>query len=517
MNWLRENTKPIIVLTCIAFVATIFFGWGMNYLSGQQQQRSLAVVNGQEISFNEFQRVVDRVRQQYRQQNPGPITADELNTIRKRSFRQLINRIILQETLEDVGITASDAQVRSFIQQRYFTNEQGQLQRRQWRRFLQGASPQRKRQLETAQRRQIETTRMQQWLSSQVTVSNLEFKRMLRVGLREADLYGIFLKPGQYIDDERIQDYYLGNDESFQAPPRARVRTIFFKGRSTDTPATNRRQQLTDMKDQLDTIRRQFQAGDPFSELAREFSEDTGTREDGGLIGWVTPEELSDRKSRAIFQLESEEMSNLVPTENGYNLYYVEEGPVQEKLPLPTVRDQIVRRLRSDTHWQAAEDEAERLHSQIKESQAPFDQFRDSAQVFSHGKTADEGGHYGWVPARFIVPSLHTDADTASWQGEIANRFFVNQTVSSTVFADTESALRQPVRSENGVHLFYVNEIREARVDDLSDTDSRRIRQVLRREKEQTFLNRWLERRREQASIELNVPDQQVGGPVDEL
>lgn len=516
MNWLRENTKSIIILTVGAFVATIFFQWGMNYMGGQQQQRSIAEINGEEISFNEFQTRLQQAQQRYREQNPGPLSADDLDELRQQTFRQLINGIILQNHLNDVGISASDQQVRAYIRQRYFRNQQGQINQQRWRQFLNRASPQRKAQLESAQRRQIETSRMQQWLSSQVSLSSLEFQQMLRVGLREANLYGIYLDPAEYVSDQRIQDYYLGNDEEFQASPRARIRTIFFDT-NADSPGTNQQQRLRDLKEQLDTIERRYEAGAPFAQLAREFSEDTATRSDGGLIGWVTPDELSDRASSAIFQLEEGTMSNLIKTEDGYNLYYLEEGPVTEKKPLPAVRNQIVTRMLSDTHWQSARKEAEDIHGSVRESSRPFEEFKDMAVLRSHGQTAQDGGHYGWVPARFIVPSLHDNADTNSWQGEIANQFFVNQTVSATVFSDTESALRKPVRTGNGLHLFYVRDKRPARLDQLSDTDTQRIRRVLEQEKQRTFLNQWLDNRREQANIVLNVPEEQVGGSLEEL
>jgi len=511
VNWLRRNTKSIIIFTVLAFVGTIFFQWGMNYMGrGGSQRRSLANVNGDEIQFNEFQNRLNEQRERYRNRNPGPMNSEEIKQIRRRTFRQIVNEMILQNHLKKVGIPASDAQVRAYIRQRHFTTPDGQFLRRQWQQFLQQSSSQRKTRLEEAQRRQIETTRMQTWLASHVTLSEVELQQMLRAGLREAHLFGILLDPTSYISEEKITTYYDANADQYQASPRARVRKIYFP--SSDTSTGNQQKQLKEMKRQLEIIRRRFQSGDSFPILAKEFSQDTATRESGGDMGWVTSRKLTEKKSRTIFQLEEGEISNLVKTRDGYHLYYMQEGPVRNRKPLSEVRPRIEQKLLSDSHWEAARDEAERLHREITGSGDTIAQFRDSAVIYSDGKTSDREGAYGWVPARFIVPSIHDSADTRTWVGELGNQFIINEKISRTVFSGPAGDVREPVRSPHGVHLFYVEDFREPRLNQLSDSDRNRIRSILRREKRSQYLREWLKMMRERAKIELNVPESQVGG-----
>ena len=510
MNWIRENSKTIIILTVAAFVATIFFQWGMNYLGQRGGSREMATVGEKTILVPDFQERLRQRQEQFRQQNSSITTTETQNRLRRETFRQMVNEIILQRYLREVGIPASDAHVRAFIRQRYFTSPQGEFNRQGWQRFLNRASAQEKTQLEETHREQIETNRMQEWLASQLSLTSVEVDQLLRTGLREVHLQGIFLDPANYVSSERIREYYRANDKRFQAPPRARILEIFFDLGDTN-PAQNQ-QKLETLQDELETIKRQFETGEPIENLVKEFSDhpDTEPR-------WVTPNDLPPRASRAIFGMEENQLSNLVKSDTGYHLYYVQEGPIQEKTPLPNVRSQIVSAILSDTHWHQARQRAESLHKQIVSHSEPAQHFGELARRHSDGKSAESGGNYGWVPARFIVPSLYAESDSDVWLNEISNEFLVDPEISNAVFSSDQRSPVGPVRSEYGYHVLMPLEFRSARLSELINQDRRLITRLLRQEKSSHFLREWLEREREQLEIELQVPESQIGGSLDEI
>ncbi|MFB6355522.1 MAG: peptidylprolyl isomerase, partial [bacterium] len=100
-----------------------------------------------------------------------------------------------------------------------------------------------------------------------------------------ARLYGIYLNPRKYISSEKINSYYQSQKSNFQLPPRALVSEIFI-----EAPEQLRRnsQEVKQIKQTIDTIKRQYQAGTPFAELAQSYSEDTSTARRGGLGGWIS-------------------------------------------------------------------------------------------------------------------------------------------------------------------------------------------------------------------------------------
>ncbi len=64
-----------------------------------------------------------------------------------------------------------------------------------------------------------------------------------------------------------------------------------------------------------------LQSGNEFDVLARDFSIDMATRENGGDLGWFTPDELiDDRLSQILFSLQDGAIAGPVPTRIGYHI-----------------------------------------------------------------------------------------------------------------------------------------------------------------------------------------------------
>lgn len=56
MNRMRDKTHIILIILVLAFLATIVFEWGMNYLGLRGGQTvEFGSVNGQEITYTEFE------------------------------------------------------------------------------------------------------------------------------------------------------------------------------------------------------------------------------------------------------------------------------------------------------------------------------------------------------------------------------------------------------------------------------------------------------------------------------
>src|SRR5690606_17588403 len=77
---------------------------------------------------------------------------------------------------------------------------------------------------------------------------------------------------------------------------------------------------------QAEEIRERILAGEDFAALAREFSDDEGTREDGGDLGWIDRDyPLVPEFMDALFKLEVGTVSEPVRTAFGYHLIQATE------------------------------------------------------------------------------------------------------------------------------------------------------------------------------------------------
>ncbi len=119
MNKMRDKMPLIIMILIVAFLATIVFEWGMNYLGLSGQSEVFAKVNSKEISYQEFERIVQQQVEQMRQQNQGKDIDDaQMNQIREQVWNSLVSQAITQQAIEKYGITVSDKEILDWIYNR---------------------------------------------------------------------------------------------------------------------------------------------------------------------------------------------------------------------------------------------------------------------------------------------------------------------------------------------------------------------------------------------------------------
>lgn len=89
---------------------------------------------------------------------------------------------------------------------------------------------------------------------------------------------------------------------------------------------------------------------DTFSELAKEYSNDDSSKNDGGSLGFINTDTLGSNYNNLVTEAyklkDGEYSSNIVETELGYHLVYRTE--TKEKAKLDDVRDKIIDSLVSD-------------------------------------------------------------------------------------------------------------------------------------------------------------------------
>ncbi|MBK8550292.1 MAG: peptidylprolyl isomerase [Ignavibacteria bacterium] len=119
MNKMRDKMPLIIIILIVAFLATIVFEWGMNYMGMGGQNEAFAKINSKEISYQEYERIVQQQVEQMRQQNEGKdIDEATMNQIRDQVWNSLVSQTISQQAIEKYGIKVSDKEILDWIYNR---------------------------------------------------------------------------------------------------------------------------------------------------------------------------------------------------------------------------------------------------------------------------------------------------------------------------------------------------------------------------------------------------------------
>jgi peptidyl-prolyl cis-trans isomerase C len=137
------------------------------------------------------------------------------------------------------------------------------------------------------------------------------------------------------VSDQDVQDFYGKNRKLFEKPEQARARHILVavkQGAADDVKAAAKKK----AEELLDRVRK----GEDFAKLAGEFSDDPGSKQKGGDLGFFPKNSMIPEFDKAAFALEPGGISGVVETSFGYHIIKVEEKKKAELPPYETVKEE---------------------------------------------------------------------------------------------------------------------------------------------------------------------------------
>ncbi len=138
------------------------------------------------------------------------------------------------------------------------------------------------------------------------------------------------------IPDSQLQQQYQESIDSYRTPERVKVRHILIKTQGkpkTDVPK---------LKAKADDILNQLHHGGDFTDLAKKNSEDTGSAEKGGELGWIVKGQTVPGFEKAAFSLKPGDTSGVIETEYGYHIIQVEDKQAAHTQAFDEVKPQLL-------------------------------------------------------------------------------------------------------------------------------------------------------------------------------
>ena len=335
MRKIRKRMGIFLWLMIGAFVALIFFEWGMNYTDVASSQRGIiGSVNGTDVRYADFQKMYYNQTQQLQRQKGGESLTDlEYERISDEIWTQLTEEMVLKEYLDKAGIVASDSEIvfylktspPDFLQQSPTFQTDGRFDPTKYTQALNNPAYAKEwTQIEQMLRIQLPFSKLEGIIRNSALVTESEIKTEYIEKHTKLNGQFLFFDPASYpsesitISDSDIKSYYEDHKNEYRTKASAKLKYVTFPIAATPEDTQGVLETLKDVQTKL-------AAGDDFSELAQVYSEDVFSARQGGSLGWFTKGRMLKPFEDACFAAKPGEITEPVQTIYGYHIIKVDE------------------------------------------------------------------------------------------------------------------------------------------------------------------------------------------------
>lgn len=388
---IKDNSQGLIAKVIVGLIAVTFALFGVDaIIGGFGKSQSAAEVNGEEISEVDLLRATDFYTRQIlanmgESADPGLI--DE-QAVRTQALEALINRQLLLQAATEQGMHISGQRVDQTILATKEFQANGVFDRTTYEyrlRNMQMTPVDYKTQL--TRDYLIQQPQMGFTLSAFVTPD--EVRQLTQIDRQKRDLSYLVIDADELAQDIVISDadsllYYEANQADYMTQEKLNIEYIELKRSDftagieiEESEIQQRYQQEVDALSgqeerraahilisteersaaEAEALIAEIQAkladGESFAELAKTYSDDTGSAENGGDLGYAEKGAYVPTFEEVLFNLNEGEISDIVETEFGLHLIQLEDVRAPKAPSLAEMRDRLTEELR----FQKAEEE----------------------------------------------------------------------------------------------------------------------------------------------------------------
>lgn len=318
MQAMRRLTKVIFIIVLVAFVGFMAYGGLISILSGKSKSRGgsappgvIGIINGEHLSQYVFddayrKRVQAITKTDSVTNEVLEPTDQELEQARNDVWNSMTTMALLDQEAKKHGILVTDAEVADYMRQAppqdivqsesFATDGKFDIGKYQtWLQQLAASPDPRARSIlsdfETQIRRQLLVTRIQDFVLSTIKYDRVDAKEDYIEKNEKVSVQYFFIPAGEFdstvttVPDAEIRARYEKDKEQYKQPEMASLNYVQFPKTASETD-------LAEAKASIDSIYAELKAGANFDTLAVERSEDPGSANKGGDLGWFDEKKM---------------------------------------------------------------------------------------------------------------------------------------------------------------------------------------------------------------------------------
>ncbi len=379
---IRDNSQGWIAKTIIGVIVALMALTGFDAIfQATTHKNEAAKVNGEEISQNELSQAVDMQRRQLMQQLGKDFDASLLDEkmLRESALKGLIDRKLLLQGAEQAKFAFSEGALDQVILQTPEFQVDGKFSSERFDQVIRqlGYSRMQFRQM-LAQEMLIGQLRAGVAGSGFVTDAEVLAFARLEKQTRDFATLNVKADPAAVkLTDDEVKAYYDEHAKEFMTPDQVIIDYVELKKASffdqvavkdEDLQAAYQKEianlseqrraahiliEVNDKtteaqaKAKIDEVQARLAKGEKFEALAKEFSQDPGSANNGGDLGYAGPGVYDPAFEKALYSLSKDQVSEPIRTDFGYHLIKLLGVEAPEVPTLASLKDKLTRELKA--------------------------------------------------------------------------------------------------------------------------------------------------------------------------
>jgi peptidyl-prolyl cis-trans isomerase D len=355
---IHDKLKGWLAGVVLGAIGLVFVFWGINWTLSAPNYA--AKVNGTEVSANEVRQSYQQQLAQVERQSNGPISDAQRNEIRRRVLDEYVNTESLVTRADALGYRVSDQELLDAMSQVPIFQVDGKFDKAHAVAVLraQGRSiPE----IEALFRRDAKLKQLDSALSMSSFATATEIKQFRALTRQQREVAWVAFSADKYAnqatpDDAAVKTYYDAHKSAYMTPETVDLRYVeislsqlaskvsvddaqlktYYDEQKVKTPerfneAEQRRvshillsvanpKDDAAVKAKAEGILKRAQAGEDFAALAKQFSQDPGSAQQGGDLGWSERKVWVAPFADAAYSMKVDEIRGPVKTQFGYHI-----------------------------------------------------------------------------------------------------------------------------------------------------------------------------------------------------
>lgn len=441
LQTIHDKLKGWLAGVVLGAIGLVFVFWGINWTMSAPNYA--AKVNGVEIASNDVREAYQRQLAQYERQANAPLDDAQRAAIKKRVLDDFVNGEALATRADDLGYRVSDRQVLDEMAQYPQLQVDGKFDYAHALAVLkaQGRSVS---QIENAFRRDVKLKELDKAITSSSFATAAEIKRFLELTRQQRELAWLTLPAAKYAagatpDDAAVKAYYDAHKAQYMTPETVNLRYVelslaelaskvpagdaqlkaYYDEQKAKTPERyvqpEQRHvrhillQVADAKDdaavkaKAEGILKRAQSGEDFAKLATEYSQDPGSAQKGGDLGWADRKAYVAPFADAAFGMKEGEITGPVKTQFGYHILKLEGIQPTAVKTFEQAKDELATEYRQSEAERLFNDAQDQLADAALQNTSDIDVVARKAGLTVHDipnfSRTDGGGDIGKSPA----------------------------------------------------------------------------------------------------------------------